>query len=263
MTSKKILLGLSARNCVWWKALLCCLIAMGAMGCSGGEKNIQPTEIRSPYAYEKVWAVAPFRNESGTSTADEVRFAEQFSQNLQQVRGIGVVPLNRVMKAMEAHGLASVRTSSEALTLMHALNVDGLVVGTITAWDPYQPPRIGGSVQLFSRRGRLESIDPLLLRRAGTSTAAPFVESDRPVSQVTGHFDSANGSVLTALQFYSTGRTPSDSASGWRRYLLSMDLFSEFVSHALMRRLFDAEWRRMAARPPDVVPSVTSDLPRP
>jgi hypothetical protein len=43
------------------------------------------------------------------------------------------------------------------------------------------------------------------------------------------------------------GRSPNESAIGWRRYLASMDLYSEFASHQVLAELMQAEWLRVGA----------------
>jgi hypothetical protein len=131
---------------------------------------------------------------------------------------------------------------------MRALEVDGLLVGTITGWDPYDPPKIGAAVQLYRRRvptaaGRT---DPRKLSRAATPDELPVPEgAEPPVSEVAHYFDAANGTTRRLLRNYAHGRAPTDRPAGWRRYLLDMDLYGRFVSHELMRRMLKAEWQRL------------------
>ncbi len=244
MTSKKV----HVARLILALALMC--IAAGCDIFHFPSPPIEPHAYASPYPATKLWAVVPFRNESGTSVADGLAFAEHLSQQLQQVPGIQIVPTNRVIAAMEASKLTQITTVDQAMKLIQTLDVDGVVVGTITAWDPYDPPKIGATIALFSaERGEPggTGIDTRQL------TASPIDSNtlpgerhwSQPVAQISNHFDAANGSVLTRLQAYATGRVPNDSPAGWRRYLISMDLYSEFVSHELMRRLFASEWSRL------------------
>ncbi|QNN24627.1 hypothetical protein HED60_20905 [Planctomycetales bacterium ZRK34] len=241
MTSKKAMLSLA----VWT------LVVTTLGGCDLFPKRIeQPRQYASPYPAPKLWAVAPFRNESGTSIVDPARFADHVTQQIQQTPGITIVPVNRVIAAMDAMDMTAVTSLDTAMKLMGALQVDGLLVGTITAWDPYEPPKIGAIMQLYARQlpGGGTALDSRQLTLAGTDPALPGLTAYRqPIATASGHFDAANGAVLQRLTNYARGRAPDDSAAGWRRYLINMDLYSEFVSHELMRRLFAAEWERLHA----------------
>jgi hypothetical protein len=218
-----------------------------AVGCESTEPLSDPHHHASPYPATKLWAVAPFANESGFSAVDGMAFADRLTQQLQQVRNLDVLPVNRVLEAMRARRMADVRSVEQAMALLETLGVDGLLVGTITAWDPYTPPKIGATVQLISRRsGAMNVEDTRRLSSASTDVALPgLTRHAQPVARASWHFDAANHRVLADLQTYAQGRVPPDSPAGWRRYLNSMDLFSEFVSHELMRMIFAAEWDRL------------------
>ncbi len=241
MTSEKVYL--SRTLCL---AVAAMVVSVSLVGCA---KRIErPTTLTSPYPGPKVWAVVPFRNESGTSLVDSAAMADRMAQQVQQVEGVTVLPVNRVFAAMSAMKLREVNTVADAMGLMQTLGADGLVVGTITAWDPYEPPKIGAQVQLYAKRGvyRGTGIDSRSLTYAASDRLPQgTVRYDQPVSSAGGYFDAANGDVMYRLMAFAKGRTPDDSPSGNRRYLLNMDLYSEFVSHELTRRLFSAEWQRL------------------
>ncbi len=260
MTSEKAMLA-GKRECLR-QAWIVMLAVVGAMSVGCGPKIEKPAVHISPYPGPKLWAVMPLRNESGTSIVDGVRFAEKLAQQLQQVDRMQVVPVNRVIEAANATEIGPIDAPAEALSLMQALDVDGLIVGSISAWDPYEPPKIGATIQLYSRRnpGGSNSVDTRRLTYAATERDLPgTTRFDQPVATAAGYFDAANGDVLDDLTGYARGRSGFESPAGWRAYLLNMDLYSEFVSHELTGRLFEAEWQRLTAgrqttapvRPPD------------
>ena len=227
-------------------------VALLSAGCGGPQRPAMPRMFPSPYPAPKLWAVMPFRDESGTSVVDGAAFADRLTQQLQQVEGIRVLPVNRVIETMTARDLIAVDSAGEAMELAAALGVDGLLVGTITAWDPYEPPKIGAVVQLYSRRrGGAAAVDSRRLSRSTRGEAAlpGAARFEQPIAEAGGYFDAANGEVRRNLRHYATGRAPIDSPAGWRRYLLNMDLYSEFVNSELMRRLFAAEWDRLTEAP--------------
>jgi len=247
MTSEKAMLRTAARAVA---PAVVVLITLLQGGC--GERVIQPHVYQSPYPGSKLWAVAPMRNESGTSLADGIALADRLAQQLAKIERIRVLPVNRVLEAMDAAGIAHVETLDDAMRLAAILNVDGLLVGTIASWDPYEPPKIGATVQLYWRVSRdgAPVLDTRALTRAPTGHAIGETRRyDQPLSTASGYFDAADGGVQLRLRQYAHGRVEHDSGAGWRRYTISMDLYSEFVSHELMRRLFAAEWKRLTHEP--------------
>ena len=244
MTSKKAMMSARAR---WrWRGVACLLVLIG--GCSLPPRPLEePRRFPTPYPAIKTWAVMPLRNETGTTQADGTAMADRLTQQLQQVEGIRVLPVNRVLEAMAATEITAIDSVGKVNQLMGVLGVDGLLVGTLSAWDPYEPPKIGVTMQLYSRDvAQHEAPDTRRLTRAATDASLPGVRTTRqPIATVSHHFNAADGDTLRYLQHYAHGRVPPDSPAGWRRYLLSMDLYSEFVSHELMRRLFAAEWQRL------------------
>lgn len=233
-------------------------------GCISGEKVEQPDRYTSPYPAPKLWAVAPLDNQTGTLLVDTTRLADKLTHQLQQIKGIETVAVNRVLEVMTEQKLTAITSIPEAMAVIEALDVDGLIVGAVTAWDPYEPPKIGLTVQLYARRNPngTTSLDPRLLTASATDPLAlAVVRYRQPVNHVAAYLDAGHGDVLTRLQRYAKGRSGHDSPAGWRRYLLSMDLYSEFASHELMRRLFAAEWERLTAADPAPGPADSNTEP--
>ena len=221
---------------------------------------VTPEVLVSPYQADRsqpLWAVAPLRNESGTSVADTMALADELVARIQEVRGLAAVPMNRVIGAMRATGLREIATPADARMLANALGVDGVIVGSITSWDPYDPPRIGLALGLFGRGQTLvpnnnepEGIDSRNLQKSGAErTISRF--DDRPLSVIVGHYDARNHEVLMSVQRYAAGRTDYRAPLGWRSYTANMDQYSQFVAFQALDQLLDAERLRLArATPP-------------
>ncbi len=207
-----------------------------------------PLRLASPYAQSQLWAVAPFTNESGTSTVDTNRVADLFTQQVQQVQGVDSVPVNRVLFALRELEMEGISSAGDALLLMNALDVDGLLVGTVTAYDPYPPLVLGVAVQLYLRpeADRSRGFDPRSLTRSrGGAPAIREWGPPPPTVQAAGVFDAANHQTLIWLREYSAHRSPPDSAYGADIYLVSMELYTQFVSYRLIHDLLVAEWTRL------------------
>jgi hypothetical protein len=250
--------------CGWMKALVLLGAALASAGCQTSKQDVltPPQVLIAPYdvsTSEVLWGIAPIINESGISSVDDDAISDTLAARVQEVRGLRCLPLNRTLEAMRARGLKAIRSPQEARTLAEALGVDALVVGTLTAYDPYDPPKVGITLALFGRTRSVGVIeartsDPMELRRAYTDKDNLVVTqfAGRPLSVIAEHLDAQNHAVLSDLQRYAAGRHDPDKSMGWRRYTASMDLYIEFATHQAVARLLQEERLRLA-QPANVV----------
>jgi hypothetical protein len=173
---------------------------------------------------------------------------------LQQVRGITVIPVNRVVEVYATLKIDKVQTPEQANVVCDLLGCDALLVPTVTAYDAYMPPKFGASLQLIRKPREWEraaNVDPReLARRAapGPDEAMPAARAIPPngVVQAVGMFDAANGSVREALFVYAAGRNDPVGPMGAKEYLVSMDRYCGFVYHELIVQVLDRASRRKA-----------------
>lgn len=209
----------------------------------------EPAVLQAPYQRPQLWAVAPFANESGVSVVDTNRVADLFTEQAEQTRGVNTVPVNRVLAAMSQLGISNVDSMGDARSLMNVLGVDGLIVGTVTAYDPYRPPKLGLAVELHVREANsfLFSVDPNELLRSGQGNPAPGeLGPANPVAQASGVFDASHHDTLLRLRHYASGRDEPGSAFGPDIYLVRMELYTQFVCHQLIGDLFASEQSRIS-----------------
>jgi hypothetical protein len=236
------------------------ILALMLAGCESTREPRGVDALISPYSEGRVWAVAPLRNESGSLAADGLIMADRLQRQLENASNIDVIPVNRVLRAMELLEMAAVESPADAARLMQTLGVDGLIIGTITAYDPYDPPKLGLAIELFDggRSRALDAFDVRRLSRAATSDEAhPYANGGTETSRVLANeggvasgvsafFDAASSEVRRQLQVYGGNRGGPDwHPDGWHRYRISMDLYSEFVTYVMSWRLLRAEARRL------------------
>lgn len=186
----------------------------------------------------QVWAVAPAVNLSGIEPVDPLLQADLLYQQLQQVQGLTVIPVNRVAEVFYAMRLVQIQSPQQAQQVCAALGCDGLIVPTITAYDPYNPPKMGASLALFLARTRAaEQVDPQQIVRQASpgETSDQAMPVDSGFVQVVGMYDAANGSVRDRLAAYAAGRNDPKGPMGAREYMVSMDRYAGFVYHELIR----------------------------
>jgi hypothetical protein len=137
-------------------ALLGCLILTG---CSiFPEMSREPT-FHNPFPQLSKVAIAPFFNLSNEPTVDGRRVAMAYFNELQTIPGFEVVPVGVVEMAMKENNL-SLNSPTEAKRLAQILDVDALVVGAVTDYSPYYPPRMGLQVEWYSANPGFHAIPP-------------------------------------------------------------------------------------------------------
>ncbi len=127
-----------------------CLLILG--GCSYlPEISRQPT-VFNPFPQLTKVAVVPFFNLSTEPSADGRQFATAYAAELQSVPGFEVVPVGVAEAKMQEYRIVfnGKNGPAEARKLAQLLDVDAVVVGAITDFTPYYPPRVGLDVEWYS-----------------------------------------------------------------------------------------------------------------
>ncbi|VAX40414.1 hypothetical protein MNBD_PLANCTO02-372 [hydrothermal vent metagenome] len=122
------------------------MAALSATGCV-----VVDIGVTNPNPSISTGAVAPFFNQSAEKTVDGRRFAQAYFTELQKTPGYQVVPVGVTETAIIKHHL-KMASPQDVLRLAEILNVDAVVVGTVTEYVPYYPPRIGMHVEWYSPR---------------------------------------------------------------------------------------------------------------
>jgi hypothetical protein len=252
MTSAQIML---ARRVTLSLALI--VLGIAPHACAPPAKPLAaPAVTVAPYDTAKgdlLWAVVPLRNESGTTEADNAAVSDRIVAAAEEVRGVRCLPLNRTLEAMRAAELTRIGSPADLKKLAELMGVDGLLVGSITAYDPYTPTS-GLSLALYARDAVAPSkpLDPHALSSQPTEGAlagrSRFTE--RPAAVFSELLDGKNNQVLMDLRNYAAGRHDDYSALGWRRYAASMDLYTEFAASRAVAGLVQSEWIRLAGGAP-------------
>jgi hypothetical protein len=123
--------------------LLICLLAPGCL--------IVDLGVTNPIVGLSTVAVAPFFNLSSERSVDGRRFAEAYYSELQKTPGFDVVPVGVTEQAIAENQL-QMSDPQDVLALARILNVDAVVVGAVSDYSPYYPPRIGMKVSWYTEK---------------------------------------------------------------------------------------------------------------
>ncbi|HEY7088559.1 MAG TPA: hypothetical protein VH518_10750 [Tepidisphaeraceae bacterium] len=195
-----------------------------------------------PGARQQVWAVAPAVDLSGQRQVDPLLQGDLLFQQLQQVSGITAIPVNRVVEVYSSLRIEKVQSEEQAALVCDLLGCDALLVPTVTAYDPYNPPKFGAALQMFAHGQSYVRPAAVDVRELARRATPPPVESVPPPQQgsfvqVVGVFDAANGSVRDAVNRYASGRSDPSGPLGNKEYFVSMDRYCGFVYHSLIEKL--------------------------
>lgn len=128
-------------------------------GCAFFPEVAHKPIVRNPFPQLSRVAVAPFFNLSTEATVDGRQFALAYFNELQLVPGYEVVPMGVVEKKIDEFHL-SLGSPQDARKLAQLLGVDAVVVGAITDFSPYYPPRCGLRVEWYSANPCYHNIPP-------------------------------------------------------------------------------------------------------
>ena len=230
-----------------WRSLLAVsalLLLLG--GCMRHSRPVINPRLISPYDEPATWAVAPLANESGVSIADGVIIADIIAREVQKIEGIDALPVQRVLDGMRAMDIGSIDSPATAQSLARLIGADGIIVGSITAYDPYKPPMLGLTLQLYTAAPRPMGDDAIdnLSRAPSDTSLHGFEPHESPAAGVAAVFDASDNGVRLDVERFARGRTEIDSALNWERYLVVMDLYTQYVADRLLRDLLKEERMR-------------------
>jgi hypothetical protein len=206
-------------------------------GCSKENKPYGREQLLFlPGKVKATWAVAPAQNLSGQSEIDPLLQADLVYSQLQQVHGLTVIPVNRVVEVFVSLRIDKIQTPEQAALVCDLLGADAVVIPTVTLYDPYNPPKFGASLLLMSRPGAFvkgQNLDTHKLSRSPTTPDGPVVV-DADTVQATGMFDAANGTTRAMVNEYAEGRHAPAGPMGPNEYFESMDRYCSFVYFTLI-----------------------------
>lgn len=226
-----------------WKFVRLLVGATVLVGCRGGNR-IDPVFIANPTLGPMMIAVAPALNLSGSAAFDRNRFADLMASELSHADGISVIPVSRVLGVLTAQGHEGVKSPSHALELVGLLGADAILVFAVTEYDPYDPPSIGISAQLYGARpgpsgGALDPVD--LSRQASLARSQAPAAPQRLLAQTQRVFDASHGSVVADIQEFARSRGGDESPFGWRKYVVSQQHYIRYCCYATIKTLLNGQ----------------------
>jgi hypothetical protein len=128
-------------------------------GCAMLPEIVHQPTLHNPFPQLSKVAVAPFFNLSHEPTLDGRKVASAYFNELQLLPGFEVVPVGVVEQAMRENHI-SLRGAADARRLAQILGVDAVVIGAVTDYSPYYPPRMALQVEWYAANPNFHPIPP-------------------------------------------------------------------------------------------------------
>jgi hypothetical protein len=137
--------------------LVAVLYCAAGLGCAALPDRIVEPQFHNPLPQIHRVAVLPFFNQSAEPTVNGEAVAIAYYNELQLVPGFEVMPVG-VAKQMLAASIQATGqepiVGSDFQKLARQMNVDAVIVGSITEYSPYYPPRMGLAVNWYAANPR-------------------------------------------------------------------------------------------------------------
>ena len=128
------------------------LFLLSSVGCSLFPVTYQRDQVHNPFPQIQRVAVLPFYNQSENPTINTELVAEKYYGALQAIPGFEVLPVGvtktQWMLYSQKHGEPV--TGEDFQKLADFIGVEALVVGSVTDFDAYYPPRMAMTVHWYA-----------------------------------------------------------------------------------------------------------------
>lgn len=129
------------------------LLAIATLsGCACFPESRQRDRIHNPFPQLKKVAILPFFNQSDNPIVDTELVTQKYYTELQSVLGFEVMPVGVArrlwLQYVMEHG--EPRSGKDFQQLARQLGVEAVVVGSVTEFDPYYPPRMAMTVDWYA-----------------------------------------------------------------------------------------------------------------
>ncbi len=103
----------------------------------------------NPFPQLKTIAILPFANQSEDPTLSGERVALAYLNELQAIRGFEVLPIGAVKQRMAQYP-GPLASGEDFQAFAQALGVDAVIIGAVTDYDSYYPPRMSLKVSWYA-----------------------------------------------------------------------------------------------------------------
>lgn len=135
------------------------MVLLAIPGCSLIPDIKHKPQLVNPFPQLQTVAVLPFSNQSEDPTLSGERVSLAYINELQAIRGFEVLPLGAIKNKLSEFGRPLGR-GADFQAFAQFLGVDAVLVGSITDYDPYYPPRMSLKVNWYAANPAFHPVLP-------------------------------------------------------------------------------------------------------
>ena len=121
----------------------------GLSGCSLLPDVMHQPQFHNPFPQLHRVAILPFYNQSADPHVNQDEIALAYYNELQQIPGFEVMPVGTAKTLVQAYR-ADPHSAEDFQKLAQLLGVDAVIVGAVTEYSQYYPPRMGLAVNWYA-----------------------------------------------------------------------------------------------------------------
>lgn len=202
--------------------------ALHSSGCAPQRAPVVESIRQSAFGPITV-AVAPALNFTGRADVDPYAAAALMASELTTIDGVAVIPVSRVVAALAGQGHREVESPQHAAQLARQVGADAILVFSVNEYEPYAPPIVGLTAQLYGVRPDLAVAGVDSMGADGGQAADPA--STAPVAQSQRVYHGASDAVVSAVKRFADLRDNDLGPLGWRRVLASQEWYLRFCCY--------------------------------
>ncbi|MBM4001158.1 MAG: hypothetical protein FJ297_16760 [Planctomycetes bacterium] len=129
------------------------------LGCAAIPTKLCQPSYHNPFPQLHRVAILPFFNLSENPHVDGERVALLYFEEMQAIPGFEILPVGVTQRKVEDLGV-DLTEGTDYQELARRLNVDVLLIGAVTDFHPYYPPRMGLTVRWYAANPGFHPIPP-------------------------------------------------------------------------------------------------------
>lgn len=217
-----------------------CALLTGGSGCS----VMAAYQLDDPRQELRVVAVAPMAINGTGDPEIDVRLdplSSIFASELVKFNRFSVIRPRKVAEVLAREGLTSIASQKDAARIARLVGADAIIVGEVTDYDPYEPPRIGLKAMLVTVNENLGSgpgsVDRFDFATAGQLQVPTGAKRSLPAGWIDVEYDMRRERVGLEYKIFSLYQDTRRGLAG-ATFLRITDNFLCFASNLAIRDLF-------------------------
>ena len=151
-------IALPAATARWMSTAVLLALMLASSGCALLPDIKHKPQTINPFPQLRTIAILPFANQSEDPTLSGERVSLAYLNELQTIRGFEVLPLGAVKQRLAQYP-GNLASGADFQAFAQYLGVDAVIIGSITDYDAYYPPRMSLKVNWYAANPNFHPVE--------------------------------------------------------------------------------------------------------